>query len=87
VPRPSQVDAEIVINRLARWNSGRRFFFQLGAQFVGVTPGSSVLILSEYADVYAAEQPIVGNHRFDAVLDEVVKEAMNILSNGYDALS
>lgn len=81
VPRSSSSTANVQIHRLARWNTGRRV--QLAVSPEG-TLETSVLIANKYVDVYVFGQIPAGS--FENLLDEVVKEATDILDKGYDVL-
>ncbi|MER8992779.1 hypothetical protein NKJ73_02605 [Mesorhizobium sp. M0074] len=88
VPRTSLVDPNVTIQRMYRVANGRRVAVQVDL----ANPGNMLqhlgaYIATQYVDVFAAPETPMRAQDFDEVLDEIVKEAQLILSDGYDHFS
>lgn len=87
LPRPSKVDPSIDIHRIGRWSTGRRALLRLDIASASVSQPTALRYAAvDYVDVFAAPTAVVGSEAFANVLDEVVEEALHVLSKGYNAL-
>jgi len=90
VPRPSRTNSDIEIHRIGRWNSARRVLLRLD---LGATATSTLAtqtaahVVQEYVDVFVDPSTTVPAGCFEAFLNEIIGEAADILSKGYDALA
>lgn len=87
VPTKSEAEPRLKINRLCRWNTGRRQVVRLDMTTGSMQNDGGTLATMLYLDVFTEEQPSATQENFSKLFAEVVGEAKKILSRGYNALS